>query len=346
MSQETRRKLSGDEVVALSREIQAMIAAGVPLDFGLKQAGKGMAAELGETSQRIGNRLESGQSLDDALRAEPSLPPIYRAILVAGIRCGRSDDVLNEISTMTMHLTRLRQTLLQGLIYPGTVCLIGLLMLALIVRSFVPIVLDFYGSLRLPAPGYLQFLDGFPAFSIAIGLGILMAVVFVGLVSLGGRETIVAGLDWIPGAGRMIRDIRIARMSHILGLLVKYGVPLPEALRLTAETLASKQAHDQLTRVAETVETGESLETALQKEGRVPQFLEWLISIGSRNSLLSESLLQASDIYRERALSRGDFLKRVVPITAMVVVGGTITMLYAASVFVPMTALWAAIGSH
>ena len=72
MSQETRRKLSGDEVVALSREIQAMIAAGVPLDFGLKQAGKGMAAELGETSQRIGNRLESGQSLDDALRAEPS----------------------------------------------------------------------------------------------------------------------------------------------------------------------------------------------------------------------------------------------------------------------------------
>lgn len=341
----TSHPLTPEEIVVLSREIQAMIAAGVPLDRGLQLASTGFPSRLESVSVSIAERLRQGQSLDQALRSEESVPAVYRAILAAGVRCGRSEEVLEEISELASHLLHIRQSLYLGFIYPAIVCVFGLLMLSVVVRSFVPGAISLYESLRIPVPDLLTRLAEFPAVPAAIGL--MTATLIVGVLCFrsGGREVLVSGIQWIPGAGRLLTDVRLARMTSVLGLLVKNEVPLPEALRLTADTTTSFRWREQLCRLAESVETGEPLSAALAREKGVPAFLRWLISAGAEQSTLGNALRQASEHYRERAYARGELLKRVVPAAAMVLIGGGVTMLYALTVFGPMAMLWKTLGT-
>src|SRR5580700_6763977 len=79
-----------DQLLALNEEIAALVRAGVPLDRGLLEAGRDVRGRLGRIAAVLGQRLGRGESLVDALDAErQSIPPLYRAVVEAGMRAGR-----------------------------------------------------------------------------------------------------------------------------------------------------------------------------------------------------------------------------------------------------------------
>lgn len=314
-----------------------MMGAGVPLDLGLETASAGFSSRLEELSQRVAERVRAGTPLADALEHETAIPPVHRAILVAGMRCGRSQDALEDLCQLTSALLDLRQSLYRGLLYPAILLCAAGLLFALVTNTYIPQMISLYRFLDSTVPPWLEFLNRFGVAALLIALLGTLGVMVIMFLGQGRKDRVIRGVSWIP---RLTSDIQISRTSHLLSLLVGYGVPLPEALRLTAATAGARGLYEQLTELARAVERGEPLDHAVERQGTLPAFLRWLIVTGTQNSNLSTALREAAEYYRGRAQARANLVRVVVPALAMLFVGGSVTLLYAYSVFGPLKELW------
>src|SRR5689334_20098249 len=83
-------RISLAHLIALNDEIAALARAGLPLESGLRAVGRDIAGGLGAAMTGLAARMDRGASLAEALAAEGgTFPPIYRAVVEAGLRAGR-----------------------------------------------------------------------------------------------------------------------------------------------------------------------------------------------------------------------------------------------------------------
>lgn len=341
-----QRLLRPEEIITLSREIQAMISAGVPLDIGMRNVAAGFSVDLESAAYRLADRIEQGASISEAFRDETALPPVFRAILVAGLSCGQSEAVLRDVTNLTQMLISLRQSLKLGMVYPLIVVFFALGMFAVVVATMLPRVAGVYRQLYVEMPEWLSLATSFEVGPYHL-LGLIVTF-FAALFWLwgSGKRSPVSGLSWIPGVSSVARDFSIAQFSYLLSLLVTYGVPLPEALRLTGETIDSEKVRCQAFGLADAIEGGMDMESAMQKQSVFPQFLTWLLVTGYRDSDLGNALEQASSFYQGRARNRAIWISQVVPTATVLLVGGSVTLLYALTVFYPMVDLWSKLAQY
>ncbi len=341
--------LSNQDIVVLSREIQAMVEAGVPLDFGLSLASNGLPDQLSAVSAKLAEDLKSGKSLVEALELEPSIPGVYKAVLVAGLQCGRSEEVLEDVCQLTTSLVELKSAVRRGLIYPLIVVGLCLLFMVLIFPVYLQIQVNVYEDLRTPAPAWILKVLSLKTYLVnnLFAIGVLLAALLAFWIifrQLTKRPTLSAGMWWIPGISGLLNYIDLARTTNILALLTKYECPLPGALRLTAQTSESNSRAKRYLQIANEVEQGVSLQDSLKVNQGFPPFLCWLISTGAEGNLLSSSLSQAARFYRSQAATRANLIRVILPAAALVVVGGGVTLLYGLTIFGPMIRLWGEIG--
>ncbi len=335
-----QKRLRPEEIVTLSREIQAMVAAGVPLDMGVRSAAGGFSPNLESAAHKIADRLEQGASIYEAFRDEASVPPVFRAILVAGFRCGETESVLRDITNLTQMQIALRQALKIGLVYPLIIVFLAMALFLIVINGMLPRLAEFHVLIDAEVPRWMSVLMNIPVPRFAL-VFILLAF-FASIIWLirTGRLTPLGGLLWMPGVSGVVRDFSVAHFSHLLSLLVSYGVPLPEALRLTAESIPDGPLKQQTYAIATNVERGEEISDSLNGQAAFPPFLKWLLVAGQRDSELGTALKHASEFYQSRAQGRAIWLSKVVPAMCVVVVGGSVTFLYSLSVFGPMVELW------
>ncbi|SFI09781.1 type II secretion system F family protein [Planctomicrobium piriforme] len=342
------------EVAEFGHELQAMLRAGVPLELGLRGLSGSVSRRVDRTAQELADRLQSGVPLPDALQSIPGVPPSLRAALSAGVRCGRSDEALQDLVSLAFAMNNLRAALLRSLIYPVVLVVVTALLFLLVARFLLPEVAETYRSLRLETPpliwywGDVDVVEGMALGLLAIG-AVVVAVWYFGLTSIAQvveflfrrRMQIWFHLFRI---GSIRNDFAFARIAHLLALLTKYEVPLPEALRLASVSADSKDWRQRLNHLAETVESGEPLTQKLMLQQGFPQFLSWLIEVGTAESSLPATLKQAAEFYQQRALGRAEFFLRFVPVAVLIGVGGTLTAMYGVMVFGTMAQLWEKLG--
>lgn len=337
MSAAGRNLLTPAELAQLSRELRAMSQAGVPLPLGLRSVAGSWSPALEAAGERIAGRLEQGASLADVLGGEPGVPAVYRGVLAAGLRCGREEEMLMEFSDVVLSLDNLRSSLRRSLIYPTLIVAAALGLLCVLSQWTYPQFAEIYQDMNAAVPGWLAWVgwEFLPIVALAGAAGVVLAwAVFT------RRHGRLAGLSWAPGARRMVRDLRIAHVARLLGLLIRNRVPLDEALTLTSATVESPVWEMQLLDIAQQVRQGIQFQQAARSARQLPTFLSWLIATGEQAGDLREALQQAADYYSERALVRGEILRQLVPALTLLIVGGGATFAYAMLIFGPLASLW------
>lgn len=338
------RPLSPDDFVVLNDEIRAFVRAGIPLDIGLHGTAGRTSGLLGKLSRRLAERLEIGASLEDALAAEgDTLPTAYRAILEAGLRSGRLDDVLASLSELAESTSSLRRQLQLSAIYPMTVVALALALFGLFTAYILPQIQRTYEVFDLEQSWLVdglfwlhqaRWLSGYSVGILAVGL------LFVGILALVRILSGVGLSRWIPGS----RELSLSRFARVLSLLVEHQVPLPEACRLSGEAAGDSHLSHAASELATTVERGQSLQQAMEGSQRLPSLLRWLITVGERQGSLAPSLKQAAAVYEQRAITKMEWFRRIVPPVTVVVCCGTITLLYGLTLFVPLAEMLKQLG--
>ncbi len=351
------KNISLDDLVALNDEIAGLVLAGVPLEMGLASWGGDLPGQLGRTVTRLGQSIGEGRSLSQSLADQgDQIPPVYHAIVTAGLKSGRLPAALESLAHSARNLKEVRGAIGLAVLYPLIIVLVAYFLFLLTFSFVIPKLLSFYESTP-------------PTFWAAIARGaawlygeipipgtdrVVFAALFPPLVLVGAaffwwlrtRRAMVLDMGsagwWlccVPLAGRVVRHARAASLAEILGLLVEHGVPLHEAVVLAAGCTADRRLMRSATRLSGLLEQGGVPDEVAKQLQGFPPLLAWLISSGGRQQTFTAMARHTADTYRREILRDAQWLRDYLPMWLVVLVGGSVVALYGITLFLPFTQL-------
>jgi general secretion pathway protein F len=325
-----------EDLIAINREIAALVRAGIPLELGLRTFAGGLSSRLGRLADRIADRLSHGESPTSAFRMEGgSAFPVYSAVIDAGLQSGHLPEVLEAVAKSAEVLQETRRQLQMALIYPIIVCLFGYALLLFFISEIVPRYLRSVRDFGFEDDPVFRFLSFVHDTSSIWVWGIPCAIVVLFLISR----------FWLRRRG-LFRSFTLgqilsrAQFADLLQIQIAHGLPIADAFRRAADGAGDRR----LKRLADTVcpqlEQGVPLADAISEARSLPPIMRWMLSTGARQGTLARSLELMRDSFRRRAERQSQFLKIWIPSIFTLLIGGGFGLMYGLLFFLPMRALW------
>lgn len=339
-------KITLEELLALNDEIVALVRAGVPLELGLAELGEEGDGILGRLGTQLARRMNRGESLPEALgKIDVNLPKSYRVIVEAGIRAGRLTAALEGVSIMALKMSELRRQIGLALVYPLIVFMLAYGLFLLLCSWLAPRFQLMFRDMDLGSGGLMGLLSdlgGNIAYWAWIPPAVVVALILWWWKS--GKRGFLCGdgtpgglVCLCPGVKRIATFYRSAQFADLLALLIEQDVPLPEAIVLAAETTSDLQMEASARAIADATSRGLIVPSGLPGSSGFPPFLHWLITRREEQKGLVSALKAAADMYRRRAVLITEWIQVAFPMLAAVVIGGGATLIYALTVFWPLT---------
>jgi general secretion pathway protein F len=357
-----------DELLALNDEIAALVRSGVPLERGLAELGGDLPGRLGALAATLAERTGRGEPLLQVLAEQSAgLPPVYRAVVEAGVRSGRLPSALESLATSLRRLAETRRGIVAALIYPLLVLLLACGMFAFFSRGIAPAMAATFEPFRTAGRAVFATWTAWGSVAgYAAAIVPLLILILAAAWWYQSRRAAIADprrsallLGWLPWVGETLRCSQTAAFAEVLALLVESEVPLPTGVVLAAQSCGNPRLISAATQLAERLQRGETLGTnvgqAFQPDAEsaklrpespthrtgaeFPPLLRWLMAAGQRQGALLPALKHAAETYRRRAEQQADLVRVLLPVVLTVAIGGSATALYALSLFVPYTSM-------
>jgi general secretion pathway protein F len=341
-------KLSVDDLITLNEEIAGMARAGLPLDEGLRALAREMGrGRLQKTTRQLADDLKAGLTLPQALERQGGrVPPYYAALLAAGIRSGRINEVLATLTLYARAVADFRANVVSALVYPGVVLAVGLGLVVFVGATTLPAFVDIFDQFKLRLPLLTQvlvFIGEHPLQTVVLPAAVLILapVAVRGLLLRGPRGRIAWAMlvNSLPVVGTMIRSTRLAAFADLLGILVDQAVPLPEAWGLAAEASSDPLVSHGAKQVEHDLRQGVPLGDALKDKRLVPELVVWMTRFGQQQGTLGPTLHHLSQMYRRQAEIRAGLLRTLLPPLLIIGLAGIMVALFVFGLMAPMFAL-------
>ncbi|MGL4424082.1 MAG: type II secretion system F family protein [Gemmataceae bacterium] len=340
--------MTPDEVITLNEQIAAMARAGLPLDQGMRSLARDMnRGRLRRVTEQLATDLKNGITLPEALaKQEGQLPTYYSNLIQAGVRTGRLPEVLNTMTTYARTLNSIRFTILDALFYPAVMFLIAFALLSGMILVIVPKFQEIFKDFGLQVPLMTRFVFRISDQPFQYLFGPILAFLFACFLTWlffrwtnTGREKWARLMYTIPIVGTMIRAARLHAFTELLGMLVEYEVPLPEAFQLAGNASPDPIMQGKALRVRDELQNGTSLGEAFRGRGLVPEWVAWMSGLGESRGDLGAAFRQVSLVYKRQVEARATVLKTVLPPFIILIVAFCLTGFFAMAILLPMIRL-------
>ena len=337
---EFKGKVGPRDLSIFTRQFSVMIDAGLPLVQCLdilagQQANKNFAGVLNGVRKTV----EGGTTLANALRDYPRVfDALYCNMVEAGETGGILDGVLQRLSTHIEKAVKLRRAVKSALIYPSAVMLIAGGVITLLLWKVVPIFATLFAGLEVALPLPTRIVIGL---SDAVANFAVPAFVLLGLAGFGlrffyrtpqGRLFIDRIILKAPLVGNLLRKISVGMFTRTLGTLISSGVPMLEAMDITARTSGNAVIERAILRVRRAIEAGRTIVDPLRETGVFPNLVVQMIGVGEQTGNLDAMLQKIADFYEDEVdVAVGDLLTAMEPLIILflgVVVGGVVISMY------------------
>lgn len=303
-------RLGYKDIALVTRQLASLIQSGLPLDEVLHAAAtQSRKPAIKSLLLQVRSRVLEGLSLAQAMGEFPrAFDTLYRAMVKAGESAGFLGPVLEQLAEYTETSQETRQKIKMAMLYPIVMVCVCVGVVTALMAFVVPQLTSMFAQTRRELPLITEILIGTSDFIVNYGVFVLAGL--VGLIIL-FRQSLKAParrMKWhrfllkTPLYGEFIRTSEAARYASTLGLLVKSGVPLLEALRIASQVLTNRVMQESSMGVAVSVQEGSSLHRALDQSGQFPPLLVQMAASGEANGQLADQLLHAAR-NQERELS-------------------------------------------
>jgi general secretion pathway protein F len=292
------------EVTALTREMGALLNAGIPIP----QALEGLGEQEENPSLRravlgLADSVRKGAALSGALAEQPALfSHLYVSMVRVGEEAGALPKVMSDLAELMEHEDELRGEVLGAVAYPVFVLCFGFVTVTVLLTVVMPklfsMLTEMATTLPLPTLILLRVSGFIQAYWIPLVLG--LAGAFAGLrwylrTPRGAEKWDGLKLD-LPVLGGIYRAAALSRFARTLGTLARSGVSLLPALKIVETTIGNLVLGKLIAQVAEETRGGDSLAAPLRKLGIFPKTVVQMISVGEESGMLPEMLLKVADI--------------------------------------------------
>lgn len=332
--------VSQKELAVFTRQLSVMIDAGLPIVPSLELLAEQQEnLSLRRVLASVRSEVESGARLCDAMGAHPKVfGDLYCHMIAAAEAGGILDVILRRLAAYIEKSVRLRRAVRSALVYPATVVSIAVLVVVVILWKVIPTFEQLFVSLgsELPLPTRItisasRFLGRFmPVVVVAL------AAAFVGIRAWyrthRGRRVLDALLLSLPVVGLLLRKVAVARFCRTLATLLTSGVPLLEAMEITARTAGNAIIEDAVMTVRRCVEEGRTLAEPLAETEVFPRLVTRMIAVGEQTGSLDAMLQKIADFYEEDVDSAIEelmaLLEPVMILFLGVTIGGIVISMY------------------
>jgi type IV pilus assembly protein PilC len=227
-----------------------------------------------------------------------------------------------------------------ALIYPAVLVVLSIGVVGLIVFTVVPEFAVFYEQFGQGAdlPMSTRIVVAISTSLVGSGLPILGAIIaaVAGAVlwfrQPAQRRRLHAAILRVPYFGPLWRKFATSQISRTLATLLSGGIPLVNALDISARATGNKSISEHLVAVAKQVREGRSLAQSIAERDIFPHVAVEMIEVGEQTGALSEMLNSVADFYdQENETSLARFSTLIQPILLVVmgiVIAGLLMSLY------------------
>jgi len=330
-----RGGLKSNDLALITRQIATLSAAGTPLEEALSAVSRQTEKpRIKALMLSVRSRVLEGHTLASALGDYPKVfPEIYQATVAAGEQSGHLDAVLERLADYTEERQVSQSVIKKALIYPTMLVVASILIVSFLLAYVVPQVVQVFDGLNQELPTLTQIMLASSAFVRNWGL-VIAGITFVTIVlfrrAMQGEafKTRVHGfLLKVPLIKKLIRGHNTAQFANTLSILASSGVPVLEALEISAAVITSRPMRSAVQTAASQVREGATLGNSLEKTGYFPPMLLHLIASGEQSGELPHMLGKAA-IHQERELNSAMslFLGLFEPVVILIMGGVVLTI--------------------
>ena len=297
-----RRGISTGELALVTRQLASLAQSGLPLEEAL------LAVSQQNDQPRtksillgVRSKVMEGHTMADGLSEFPqAFPELYRATIAAGEQSGHLDVVLERLADYTEARQELRQRITNAMIYPITLVVMAIAIISFMLATVVPKIVGVFENTAAELPGLTRGMIATSDFLRAnwlwliIGMSAFVYGVWRLLQKDGPRRRYHRFMLGMPVFGRLTRGVNTARFTRTFSILTGSGVPVLEAMKISAEVIENLPMRDAVNEAAIRVREGGSISKSLEMRKLFPPMMIHLVASGEAGGRLEEMLTRAA----------------------------------------------------
>jgi type IV pilus assembly protein PilC len=303
-------KVKNDQLVIFTRQLSAMVGAGVPLLRSLTSLEKHAEDQvMKRVLSSIIKNVEGGMSLGDALSKHPdTFNDIYVNMVRAGEAAGILEDILKRLAMQLEKSTAIRKKIRSAMAYPLvliTITVIAFFGLMLFVIPQIGKILNDLGGPDAELPGITLFMLGLSYiittywYVIIPGIGGLIFAANRYVKTPRGKKQFHSFILKLPGVRTIVKKIAIARFARTFSALMGAGVAVLECLAVTSRAVGNVLYEEALKSAAIEVKNGKSLSSIIEQNELFPAIVSQMLAVGEETGQTDTVLVKVADFYEE-----------------------------------------------
>lgn len=338
-----RPTMSATDLAMVTRQLATLVQSALPLEEALLAVSEQTESpRVKSVLIGVRSKVMEGHTLAAGFGDFPkAFPEIYRATVAAGEQSGHLDAVLERLADYTEGRQVLRQKIQNAMIYPIVLTVLALLIVSGMLVYVVPKVVGVFSNTGHQLPGLTVFLIGLSDFLRGYGIFLVLAIiaaVFAARRALrrpGPRRWLDKLLLRTPLVSKLVRGSNTARFTRTLSILTGSGVPVLEALRISAAVVTNMPMREAVEGAAERVREGAPIGKSLAVGGYFPPICVHLISSGEASGEL-ETMLGRAAANQEREMDGLIAALLGILEPALIVTMGVIVLIIVLAILMPI----------
>ena len=295
--------------------------------------------------ERVYEDVQTGMLLSEAMSKHKKVfPEFLRNMVYVGEMSSSLEKVLDNIAEYYESEMRTKSKIKSALVYPITLAVLTVAILALMMILVVPTFRNSLGSMEIDMPALTMAIFNISDFVTQNFLTLFGGIIgFIVLIKLLGKTN--SGrlfFDTLAMKISFTKRYQVAKTTSIFarsfGLLLASGMHIVDAMEVVQKILGNKYIEKKFEQATEAVRGGVSLTKAIEDMQVFPPMLLQMVSVGEKTASLDDSLLRTSGYFDEELSHALSSMMSLIQPVLMSVMGISIGVIFLA-VYSPMLSI-------
>lgn len=340
------------DLAVFCRQFVSIISAGVTILSALEMLAEQTENNMLRTAlSEIKRSVEKGESLSSSMREHRKIFPDYFITMIqAGEVSGSLEVSFTRMAVQFEKDAHLKGLIIKASVYPIVLALVAVGVIIGVLTFVIPTFQSMFDSMSIQLPLITRIVIAMSHFVqnnfIILVAAIIGFVVFIMTFSKtdNGKHFFGKIQLHLPLFGTLAVKSSSARMARTLCTLLASGIPLIEALEITASTMTNVYFQEALLFAKSRVDMGSSLHDPLAQNKLFPPLVCHMIKIGEESGSLDNMLSSLADYYDDEVeLATQTLMAALEPAIIILMAGiiGTIVM----AIMLPMASMYQGLDS-
>ncbi len=337
------RKIRFKELPVFTRQVSAMLSAGLPL----VQTLSAMEQQTDDKNFKlvitgIRSRVEGGAMYSEALTVYPGIfDDLYVSMMRAGEVGGILPDTCARVADFLEASNKLRSKVKSAMMYPSVVMVVAISLSIALIMFVVPVFVGMFSDFDAELPGLtaaLLKMSNLLTTYWYIALALISSVIY-GFKRIYKTDKGEYKIDEFklrfPILGELATKVAVSRFASTFAQLMHSGVQIIESLEIVGLATGNRVIGDSLFKARKVIEEGQPLSHALESNKYYPRMLIHMLSAGEKTGQVEEMMDKVAEFYENEVETMLNGLTSMIEPLLMVFVGAIIGTIVVA-MFLPI----------